>query len=97
ELFNTKVMSPADVKRHLHIRVLGVAPEVLSNGGGRSPLLGSGAPIQFAELFQGLRTNVVTAPELATGRTLLVTSSEPGEGKTVTAANLAVSLAGLKQ
>ena len=97
ELFNTRVMSPDDVKRHLHIRVLGVAPDVLSNGGSQSPLLGSGAPIQFAELFQGLRTNLVTAPELATGRTLLVTSSEPGEGKTVTAANLAVSLAGLKQ
>src|SRR6185436_18338695 len=37
------------------------------------------------------------APELESGRTLLVTSSESGEGKTVIAANLAVSLARLNQ
>jgi tyrosine-protein kinase Etk/Wzc len=96
ELFNTRVMSPDDVRRYLHIRVLGVTPDVMPPNGPASPLLGSGAPIQFAELFQGLRTNLVSAPELV-GRTVVVTSAEPGEGKTVSAANLAVSLAGLKQ
>jgi capsular exopolysaccharide synthesis family protein len=97
EAFNTRVLSPDDVKRYLRIQVLGVVPEVSGRNGNASPLLGSGAPVQFAELFQSLRTSLVTSPELAEGRTLLVTSSEPGEGKTVTAANVAVSLAGLKQ
>lgn len=97
EVFNTRVRSPEDVSRHLRIRVLGIAPEARAVEGHTSPLLGSGAPIQFAELFQGLRTNLLASPELATGRTLLITSSEPGEGKTMSAANIAVSLAGLKQ
>jgi len=98
EIFNTPIIrSPEDVTRHLRIRLLGVAPEVSPMNGHRSPLIGSGAPTQFAELFHGLRTNLVTSPELATGRTLLVTSSQPGEGKTTSAANIAVSLAGLKQ
>jgi capsular exopolysaccharide synthesis family protein len=59
--------------------------------------LGDGAPPQFAELIQALRTNLMMAPELVDGRTLLVTSAQPGEGKTVAVANIGVSLARLKQ
>jgi capsular exopolysaccharide synthesis family protein len=81
----------------MRISVLGMMPQVKSQNGHESLLLGNGAPIQFAELFQEIRTNIVSARELAIGRTILVTSSEPAEGKTVSAANLAVSLAGLKQ
>jgi capsular exopolysaccharide synthesis family protein len=44
-----------------------------------------------------MRTNLVAISELSSARTLLVTSSEAGEGKTVIAANLAVSLARLNQ
>ena len=97
EIFNTRVSSPDDVKRHLQIPVLGVTPQVKALNGRASLLLGNGAPPEFAELFQAVRTNVLLAPELAAGRILLVTSSEPAEGKTVAAANLAMSLARLKQ
>ena len=97
EIFNTRVTSAEDVRRHLRIPVLAMVPRVKAGNGRASLLLGNGAPIQFAELFQGLRTNLVSAPQLATGHTLLVTSSEPAEGKTVSAANVAVSLARLKQ
>jgi len=97
EAFNTRVTSPDDVRRHLRIRVLGIAPDVKALNGHAPLLLGDGAPPQFTELLQGVRTNLVTAPEFATARALLVTSAEPGEGKTMTAANLAVSLARLNQ
>jgi succinoglycan biosynthesis transport protein ExoP len=97
ELANTRVTSPEDVKRHLRIPVLGMAPQVKPQNGHVSLLLGDGAPPQFAELLHGVRTNLVLAPELATTHTLLVTSSEPGEGKTMAAANLAVSFARLNQ
>jgi succinoglycan biosynthesis transport protein ExoP len=46
-----------------------------------------------AESYRTLRTNVEFASVDAPIRTLLVTSSVPGEGKTVTAANLAVVFA----
>jgi polysaccharide biosynthesis transport protein len=97
EILDTRLTSPEDVKRHLRIPVLGMAPQVRSQHGLVSVLLSDGAPPQFAELVHGVRTNLVMAFELATARTLLVTSSEPGEGKTVTAANLAVSLAQLNE
>ena len=46
-----------------------------------------------AEAYRTLRTNIEFASVDAPIRTLLVTSSIPGEGKTVTAANLAVAFA----
>ena len=46
-----------------------------------------------AEAYRALRTNIEFASLRAPIRTLLVTSSVPGEGKTVTAANLAVVFA----
>lgn len=97
EIFNTRVRTPADVKRHLRIPVLGVVPNVTTQSGQTSVFLGDGAPAQFSELIQALRTNLLMAPELVDGRTLLVTSAEPGEGKTVAVANIGVSLARLKQ
>jgi capsular exopolysaccharide synthesis family protein len=97
EIFNTRVRTPDDVKRHLRIPVLGVVPNVTTQSGQTSVFLGDGAPAQFSELIQALRTNLLMAPELVDGRTLLVTSAEPGEGKTVAVANIGVSLARLKQ
>jgi len=97
EMFNTRIRTPEDVKRHLRIPVLGVVPKVKPQSGQASVFLGNGAPAQFAELMQALRTNLMMAPELVDGRTLLVTSAEPGEGKTVAVANIGVSLARLKQ
>jgi len=97
EISNTRYRTPADVKRHLRIPVLGVVPNVKPQSGQASVFLGDGAPAQFAELIQALRTNLLMAPELVDGRTLLVTSAEPGEGKTVAVANIGVSLARLKQ
>lgn len=48
---------------------------------------------EVAEAYRTLRTNIEFASVDSPIRTLLVTSSVPGEGKTVTAANLAVVFA----
>lgn len=97
EAFNTRLRSPEDVKQYLRIPVLGVVPKVKLKNGRASLLLGETVPAPFAEMLQGVRTNLVLTPEPGKGHTLLVTSSEPSEGKTVSAANIAASLAGLKQ
>lgn len=47
----------------------------------------------LAEAYRTLRVNVEFAAVDAPARTLLVTSTAPGEGKTVTSANLAVAFA----
>ncbi len=59
-------------------------PELLMNVDGRSPL---------AEAYRHLRTSVLLSTAGRAPRSLLVTSSPPGEGKTTTAVNTAVSLA----
>jgi len=51
------------------------------------------APSFVAEAYRTLRTNLLFATGGPTIRTLVVTSAAPGEGKTITAANLAVTLA----
>ena len=59
-------------------------PELLMNVDGRSPL---------AEAYRHLRTSVLLSTAGRAPRSLLVTSSLPGEGKTTTAVNTAISLA----
>ena len=46
-----------------------------------------------AEAYRVLRTNLIFSAADSGGRALLVTSANPGEGKTTTVANLAASLA----
>ena len=85
------------MKRHLRIPVLGVTPQVKSRTGTRRCFSAMAHRPSSPSCSTRVRTNLVMAPELPTAHTLLVTSSEPGEGKTMTAANLAVSLARLNQ
>ncbi|HEY3027629.1 MAG TPA: polysaccharide biosynthesis tyrosine autokinase [Pyrinomonadaceae bacterium] len=59
-------------------------PELLINIDGRSPL---------AESYRQLRTSILLSTAGRAPKTLLVTSSLPGEGKTTTAVNTAISLA----
>src|SRR5207237_1367471 len=59
-------------------------PELLLNVNGRSAL---------AESYRQLRTSVLLSTAGRAPKTLLVTSSLPGEGKTTTAVNTAISLA----
>jgi polysaccharide biosynthesis transport protein len=59
-------------------------PELLLNVNGRSAL---------AESYRQLRTSVLLSTAGRAPKTLLITSSLPGEGKTTTAVNTAISLA----
>jgi polysaccharide biosynthesis transport protein len=61
----------------------GDKPELLMNVDGRSPL---------AESYRHLRTSVLLSTAGRAPKSLLVTSSLPGEGKTTTAVNTAISL-----
>jgi capsular exopolysaccharide synthesis family protein len=62
----------------------GAHPELLLHVNGRSAL---------AEAYRQLRTSVLLSTAGRAPKTLLVTSSLPGEGKTTTAVNTAISLA----
>jgi len=49
----------------------------------------------LSEVFRGLRTSVLLSSGGRSASSILVTSAQPGEGKTTVAANLAISLAQL--
>ncbi|MBA3257285.1 MAG: polysaccharide biosynthesis tyrosine autokinase [Pyrinomonadaceae bacterium] len=96
EYLNDTVRSIDDVERILHLPALVAIPSAGTSRdrNARAELLikpDANAPL--AEIFRQLRTSVLLSTPGRAPRTLLVTSSLLGEGKTTTAVNLAVSLA----
>ena len=53
------------------------------------------SPTALQEAYRSLRTSILLSAAEHAPRTLLITSASPGEGKTTTAANLAIALAQL--
>jgi capsular exopolysaccharide synthesis family protein len=97
EAVNSRIRTPDDVMRHLKIPVLGIAPRVKTAKRNVSTLVSDETPPLYIELLRGVRTHILATHSLNNGRTLLVTSAEPAAGKTITAANVALSLARIRQ
>lgn len=92
EYLDNRIKSPNDIKIHLGLPFLGMVP-VVSGPASDTPMMNNGIPVSFGEAFRGIRTNVLFSSAEAGCRSLMITSTGPGEGKTVVAANLAVALA----
>ncbi|HWO88135.1 MAG TPA: polysaccharide biosynthesis tyrosine autokinase [Gemmatimonadales bacterium] len=103
EYLDQTIKNAADVERALEVPVLGLIPfepaAAGAQGNGRRkaslPLVSLVSPDHpSSEAYRTLRTNVtfVNAEERAL-QVLVVTSPGPGEGKSTTAANLAITLA----
>ena len=96
EYLDDAVKSGADVEALVGVPTLGAIIR-MKGGGDRSEIYHLAALLYprspAAEAYRTLRTNVEFAAVDAPVRTLLITSSIPGEGKTTTAANLAVVFA----
>ncbi len=96
EYLDDRLKSADDVEAILGLPTLGAITR-MKGGSDRSEiyrlatLLYPRSPA--AEAYRSLRTNTEFASVDAPMKTLLVTSSIPGEGKTTTAANLAVAMA----
>ena len=84
------VKTPEDITRRLKLPLLGLVPAVR---GKRVPLLSETVPHDFGEAFRSLRTSLVFTSGAEGPRVIAVTSSQPLEGKTTTACNLAMALA----
>jgi succinoglycan biosynthesis transport protein ExoP len=84
------VKTPEDVTWRLHLNFLGLVPKV---HGERHPLLSGPVPHDFGEAFRALRTALVASSGTDATRLVAVTSTQPLEGKTTTAVNIALALA----
>jgi capsular exopolysaccharide synthesis family protein len=90
EYLDDTVKIPDDVTRRLKLPLLGLIPAV---EGGKVPVLLNPVPHDFGEAFRSLRTSLVFTNGTDGKRMIAVTSTQPLEGKTTTACNLAVALA----
>lgn len=94
EALDSRVRSPRDVEELLAIPLLGKLPRprVKLRRAGEIAML-SDMESPAAEAIRQLRTNVSFAITSVGARSILVTSATDGEGKSTTAANLAVAFA----
>lgn len=96
EHLDNTVKTPEDVQQALGLPFLGMIPELPAGdvpAGEAGPFVLRQPQSPVAEAYRVLRTNVLFSSAETSGRVLLVTSANPGEGKTTTVANLAASLA----
>jgi succinoglycan biosynthesis transport protein ExoP len=94
EYLDSSLKSPDEIRTYLGLPTLGMVPALNpKTWKGRDPLINAGVPPNFAEAFRAMRTNVLFSAADEGCRSLVVTSTGPGEGKSVVAANLAIGLA----
>ena len=97
EYLDNTIKTPEDVKRYLGIRFLGPVPHFNSSKQKdvSSPeLITLHKPKSHtSEAYKGLRTNILFSFPDNKPKTILVTSANPMEGKTITSVNLAVTMA----
>lgn len=92
EYVDARIKTPDHIQAHLGLPNLAMLPLVSQSSGGY-PLVGHAVPANFGEACRAMRTNVLFSTPQEASRSLMVTSTGPGEGKSVTAANLAASFA----
>lgn len=94
EYVDNRIKSPQDIMAHLGLPFLGMVPAISNkNGEAAAALISNGTLPAFSEAFRSIRTNVLFSSADEGMRSVLVTSSRPGEGKSLVASNLAVAIA----
>jgi len=92
EYLDDTVKSEQDVERVAGLTTLGVIARFGRRRSGQ-PVSGYGSRSPAAEAYRAIRTSVQFATMDRPGQVLLVTSPNAGDGKSTTAANLAVAMA----
>lgn len=96
EYLDDRIKTPDEIRTHLRLPFLGLVPlvDTASSDGLRMDTV---APGMFGESFRSIRTNVLFSSIDHQSKAMVVTSSAPGEGKTLVSSNLAVALANVGQ
>ena len=91
DYMNDTIKTPEDVTRRLKMHFLGLVPSI--RGDKHLLLASSHVPHDFGESFRSLRTALLAKYPNPGTKVIAVTSAQPLEGKTTTAANIAMALA----
>ena len=94
EQFDTRLRSPEEAAEILRQPILGRVPRISRKVLGAAPCGHAGEPGgHAAEAFRLVRTNLEFTNVDGASRSVIVTSCEQGEGKSIAVANLAVAMA----
>ena len=93
EYLDNRLKDPEEIRACLGLSPLGMLPALAQRTTGGPLLLNNGVPPNFSEMFRTIRTNILFSSPEGAPRTLAVTSTGPGEGKTLVSSNLAVACA----
>ena len=93
EYLDNRIKEPDELKKVLGLSFLGMVPAFKPKDVTGPPLMGNGMPAAFCEAFRGIRSNLMFASADGGPKTIVVTSTGPGEGKTVVSTNIAAALA----
>ncbi|MBN1128646.1 MAG: polysaccharide biosynthesis tyrosine autokinase [Chitinispirillaceae bacterium] len=108
EFNDTTLKSTDDIEKFLGLPVLGTIPHIVRKNGNNGRKNRKGAPVSrdphqlfsfegddsvITESYRSLRTNLTFVSPDKSLQTILLTSTGPGEGKSLTASNLAMAYA----
>ncbi|MCL4558618.1 MAG: polysaccharide biosynthesis tyrosine autokinase [Deltaproteobacteria bacterium] len=100
EYTDTSLKTVEDARRRLKLPIFGIIPRIPGIGhdgadGRAHTMLMSGEDLKstVSEAYRSLRTNIQFADVGNKNKCFLITSAGPGEGKSITAANTAITLA----
>ncbi len=95
ELLNDRISSAREIEERLGARIIGLVPLVKGDPRREKIALASlnDGNHELAEIFAGLRAFLASDQTREKSRVLLITSTAPEEGKTITASNLAIMYA----
>jgi len=104
EVADKSIRTRHDVKRYLRLPILGIIPKVKfddyelkdsekAKSVSSQIVTHDYSPTPVGEAYRSLRTNLLFSKSIGPMRSLVIGSVSPGEGKSFTAANLAITLA----
>jgi capsular exopolysaccharide synthesis family protein len=98
EYLDNTITTPEEVKNYLRVPYLGPVPAFSMNGSSNeipAELISVHSPKSTAsEAYRGLRTSILFSSADKKPRVIMITSAGPLEGKTLTSANMAITMAG---
>ena len=105
EILDRSIKTVDDVRQNLKINVLGAIPQIDFSetyefqDGEKAKIIDQQlvthdySPTPIGEAYRSLRTNIMFSKAIGRIQTLCITSTSPGDGKSFTAANLAITMA----
>ncbi len=105
ELLDRSIKTVDDVRQNLKVSVLGAIPQIDFSesydfhDGEKAKIIDQQlvthdySPTPIGEAYRSLRTNIMFSKSIGRIQTMCITSTSPGDGKSFTAANLAITMA----